>query len=149
MARSARPLFLLLQLAALLALAGCGPSGPSTLVSGSVTYKDKPVTGEITFIGPDGKDAKAPILDGKYSVANPPVGLNKIKITGMGGDLAPAGGGGKPPIPKDVGGKDAVAPTTSTVGAGVAPPAKYASPDNGLKYEVKAGTQTKDFPLEP
>jgi len=148
MAVPARPLFAL-QCLALLCLAGCGPAGPTTVVSGTVTVKDKPVVGEITFVGPDGKEVKAPILDGKYSVPNPIAGVNKIKITGMGADLAP-GVGAKPMVPKDAA-KDMMTKDMSkaTVGTGVPPPAKYALPDNGLTYEVKSGTQTKDFPLEP
>jgi hypothetical protein len=66
---------------------GCGGGNPAITrtVSGLVTFKDKPLQGgEVVFFGgKDGKEASPAALiddEGKYTVANPPVGDVKIVI---------------------------------------------------------------------
>jgi len=130
----------------LVTISGC-PSNPvTTAVTGKVTLEGKPVAGTITFLGPENKSAMGPIMDGKYTVSNPPVGKCKVTITGTG--LPPptgAVGVGKEIKDTDPSAKmkDKMPPT----GGGEAPPAKYTSPDNGLTYEVVAGKNEKDFAL--
>lgn len=123
-----------------LALVGCskgGGDGKNT-VTGKVTQGGQPVAGTVTFIDSANKEFASPIgADGKYMVIGPATGQAKITVKGAGGGLIAPGG-------KD---KDA-APGAGGV-SGVAPNARYAKPDNGLTYEVKAGEQTHDIELKP
>ena len=124
---------------------GCGKKdeGPKNFVAGKVTLNGEPVAGMVVFTGPGNKEVSSPInIDGSYRVADPAVGQNTIVVKSAPGmSMAPAG---SPP-------KDAP-PLTGASGSakmGVAPPAKYASPGNGLKYDVKGGKETHDIKLEP
>jgi hypothetical protein len=120
-----------------LALAGCGggPDGKNS-VSGKVTHGGQPVAGTVTFIDGSNKEYASPISpEGKYLIPNLPTGPMKITVKGV------------PAVPPGPGTKEAMpgVPTAS----GVAPSPKYAKPDNGLTYDVRAGEQTKDIDLKP
>ncbi|MCS7046459.1 MAG: hypothetical protein NZO58_08905 [Gemmataceae bacterium] len=121
-------------------IVGCSGNEPAVQVSGKVTFEGSPVDGEIIFYGPGDKEARGPILDGKYHVANPAVGMNTIVITkGLGGEFKPVGD------PK-IGGGGAL--LQGGGGKGVHPPAKYGAKETSdLKFEVKAGKQEKNFEL--
>jgi len=109
-----------------------------------VTLDGKPVAGEISFVGTSG-EAKAPLLDGNYTVTNPPKGECNIVIQSltMGGGPAIK----PPPGMEKAGGGTG---TLSGTGAGgVPPPAKYGQPNNGLKFTVTGGKQTYDIQLTP
>jgi len=61
--------------------AGCSGGGnkPST-VTGTVTYKGQPVgAADITFINDKGEKVTGPVNDGKFTIANCPVGDN-VKV---------------------------------------------------------------------
>jgi len=126
---------------------GCPDSSKNNVVSGKVTLGDKPVAGEVIFTGPDNKVASSPILDGKYSIVNPPMGMCKITLKG---GLA-AGGisvkdAGKAP-PDSTKSKEVKMPEEK-MATGVPPPKKYENPEtSGLTYEVKPGKHEKDIPL--
>ncbi len=132
----------------LIVIVGCGTGGSGTVVSGKVTHKGDPVNDELVFVDAKSKEYKAPVMpDGTYSIADLPLGDYKVLVKP---GLAPVMGGGA----KSGGAAPGVAiPETIKGGAGempkaVPPPAKYAMPDNGLTYTVKAGKQQKDFQLE-
>ncbi|OWK40888.1 hypothetical protein [Fimbriiglobus ruber] len=115
-------------------LAGCGGPGTGD-VSGTVAYDGKPVDlGSITFIPADGNGPTTggTITGGKYAVANVPTGAAKVRING-------AKVTGKK---KMYDGPDSPVVTTSTEML----PAKYHDATE-LKFDVKAGSQTKDFDL--
>ncbi len=81
-------------------------------------------------------------MDGSYLVENPSLGLTKIAVRRIpGAAIAPT-----TPVPVI---KDQPAMPASTLTPSVNPPAKYASPENGLKYEVKGGKETFDIQLTP
>ncbi|MBM3979870.1 MAG: hypothetical protein FJ304_06230 [Planctomycetes bacterium] len=105
-------------------------------VTGKVTLGDKAVSGQVVFVYSDGKELSSPISgDGSYSIPDPPAGSVKVCVRGMGGAVVPKG----TDIPKDAPG----------MGAGVAPPAKYANvATSGLTYDVKAGKQEYNIPLK-
>jgi hypothetical protein len=133
--------FGLLLLASFGMVTGCGgKSGDKNTmkseVTGKVTLGDKPVSGQVVFVYSDGKELVSPITgDGSYMLADPPTGSVKIYIRSMGGTVVPKGG---PDIPKDAPGG----------GGGVPAPPKYASAaTSGLTYEVKAGKQEHNIPL--
>jgi hypothetical protein len=119
---------------AVCALAGCG-SGKLSEVSGTITYEGKAIEqGSISFIlipvdgnGPSGGSS---IVDGKYSAKNVPVGMAKVQIRGA------RVTGQKQMLP------DSPPVTTSEE---MLPP-KYHSASE-LTYDVKSGTQVKDFDL--
>jgi len=136
-----RALFLL----SVLCLVGCTKSGAKTTVSGKVTLNNQGVMGSISFIGPSGKEVQGGLLDGAYSINDVEVGENKVAVKGPPGGMAPAPGGAKDAakLTEVPGGPTAAAKT------GVPAPRKYESPDNGLKYTVTPGKQTKDFELTP
>jgi len=128
---------------------GCDNSGPSNFLSGSVTLEGKPVAGNVTLFGSNGKQIEVAIApDGTYYVPEPPPGQAKFAIKPM---LGITPGAGAPPVSKemkgaatDLGGKD------KTMGMGVSPPAKYASVEtSGLTCEIKAGKNKFDMPLTP
>jgi len=115
-------------------------------VAGKITLKGDPVTGTVVFVGPDGKEASGPInMDGTYIVANPSAGNNKIMVKGMegpiGGAAPPSGGAPPPGVPK--------IDMPSAAKMGVPPPAKYATADNGLTFNVTTGAQKHDIELTP
>lgn len=145
-----RLVLLLLPSVLLFSTIGCGEKGGAkNSVSGKVLFNSKPVTGTVTFIGADGKEAASPINpDGSYNVPDPPLGEDKITIQGIPG-MADAP---RPQIPTtnapgmdDAMKKSLESPSSS----GVAPPAKYASPTNGLTFKVTGGKQTFNIDLKP
>jgi len=132
---------LLLLLSVLLWGAGCGPKGPKNSVSGKVTLNGKAVAGQVSFIGPDGKEITSGINpDGTYMIPDPPTGQAKIVVKGM-----PGGGG----VAGVQGTKTIEAPGATTAEVGVPPPLKYAAPDNGLTFNVTGGKQTHNIELTP
>jgi len=104
----------------LIGIIGCGGGGSGNVVTGKVTLGDRPVAGTITFSLKD-KTVTAPINpDGTYKIEGVAAGLNQITMKGG--------------VTKD----------------SAAPPKKYATAENGnLKFEVKSGSNIKDFALEP
>jgi hypothetical protein len=121
--------------------AGCADKNAPAkdTVSGTVTLGDKFVNGTVTFIGIGNKEVSSGInLDGTYQIVNPPQGLAKITVKRLPGALEDP----KTPPPEMKG-------MPAAKSGGVNPPAKYASPDNGLKYDVKGGKETYDIKLTP
>ena len=124
-------------LAGLAAAAGC--SKPVAVVTGTVTFDNKPLTtGEIHFLGPEGKSRSTVIgTDGTYRVDNAPVGKVKVavvarKVEGEGKLMANPWKA----LPKP-------ATVTSLI------PTKYNDPEqSGLSYDVAMGQQTIDVALK-
>jgi hypothetical protein len=135
---SLRPAVMLLILAA----AGCGP--PTATVTGKVTLKGAPVTaGAVTFHG-ENKFVQSAVIDanGAYNISNAPVGPVKVSVASAKPRAAPPGGkAATAKHPGDKGGAAAV--------AAVPIPDKYKDPNqSGLNFELKAGEQVIDLPLE-
>jgi len=106
-------------------------------VSGKVLLDDKPVAGEVVFIGADNKEQPpAPTnAEGRYFLVAPPAGKYKVVVRAM--TLPTKKAPKLPDLPK--------APKP-----GVAPPAKFAKPaTSGLMIEVTGGPQTYDIVLKP
>jgi hypothetical protein len=142
----------------LLALTGCTPAVGD--ISGEVTYKGEPVSfGEIRFVGEGAQQGvpRALIVRGKYTIKACPAGPVKVsiesypppdpdslkkKIKGPAGDMA-AHMKDKEPSPEMqellTAGKLKHVPIPHIYGN---------SESSGLTYEVVAGPQTKDFPLD-
>lgn len=120
---------------------GCGGGGKSgkDQVSGKVTMGGNAVSGEITFIGSDGKEVKSPLApDGGYQIIGLPKGKAEILITkglASGGAPVPKGAGEMPGMP--------------AAGGGTLPPASYAKKGNGLSVDVTGGDQKHDITLNP
>ena len=118
---------------ALLAVVGCGPGDNMADVSGTVSYNGEPVAdGSISFTPADGKTPTAGgnVKDGKYS-CKVPVGPMKVSVTSakeVGRKKLYGKDGPDMPVMKEV------------------LPEKY-NMKTELTYEVKAGSQVKDFPL--
>lgn len=130
-----------LGLAASVFLMGCQGSGADDEVKGKVTLNGKAVAGEISFHGTD-KTVSAPIgPDGSYTIKGAPRGKVKVSVKGFPGALAPKKEDTKIKLPKLDG------EVKTTAATGVSPPSRYASPDNGLTYDVQGGKETKDFTL--
>lgn len=129
----------------LIVIVGCGTGGSGTVVSGKVTHKGDPVNAELVFIDGKSKEYKAPVMpDGSYSISDLPLGEYKVVVKA---GLAPILG-----APANQNAPGGIVPETikgtTPLPKAVAPPAKYATPDNGLTYTVKSGKQQKDFNLE-
>jgi hypothetical protein len=114
---------------------GCGESKLSE-ITGTVTYDGKPVEqGSIAFIPVDGNmgpSGGGSITNGKYHAYKITTGMAKVVINGA-----------------QVTGQKKMeyGPSTQTViTSNELLPAKY-NTDSELKYEVKPGSQTKDFDL--
>jgi hypothetical protein len=131
-ARAAAGVLLLVGL-----LAGCGGGPAVGEVSGTVTYDGQTVeTGSIAFHPADGNGPSAggAITNGKYTVANVPVGTAKVRISGT-----------------------RVKEKRRMFDAPEAPvvdisdeylPGKYSNDKTTeLRYDVQAGSQTKNFEL--
>jgi hypothetical protein len=122
-------------LAVALLTSGCGPRFGN--VSGTVTIKNKPVSGgTITFYDADnhavGGEIKA---DGSFTVNKVKAGRARVTVVAPMAIEFKGIGGGEAALPG--------APKPSPV------PARYADPENsGLTLEVTEGDQTHDFPLE-
>jgi hypothetical protein len=131
--RAKRLAWLAALLVVLLAQAGCS-DGTMAQVSGTVTLDGNAIeSGQIQFSPVDGKTKTAggPIKDGQYSVGVP-VGLMKVSIS----------------APKVVG-KKKIYDTPDSPEMPItkeALPAHY-NEKTELQFEVKPGSQTKDFPL--
>jgi len=99
----------------------------------------------VTFVGPSGQQAIAPINpDGTYFLPDPPEGENQILVTGAPGMAPKLPGVGTPTgSPAMPGG------AAPEIKQGAAPPAKYGKPNNGLAFKVTGGKQTFDIPLTP
>jgi hypothetical protein len=137
--RSRRTCRSLAAAVALAAALGSGCSGrelPDT-VSGKVTLQGKPVSGQVVFLSGDGKEFVAFTggPDGSYTITNAPKGEVTVLIKGLGQTGQTASSRPPPVGPKPVAG-------------GVAPPARYAEP-NELKLVVVGGQQVQDFDLTP
>jgi hypothetical protein len=157
-------------LTAAVVVLGCGDSSglpPRHRVSGTVTYKDKPLErGTISFAPADekGRAAGGTIVDGRYSLTTQDSddgalpGKYRVAIQAKEvGDLANV----DLKIKKTREGRvteaekkamAAVFPQKAAARAAVAAksliPARYASPEtSGLTYEVKEQSNTADFPL--
>jgi hypothetical protein len=135
-----------------LAIAGCGGSrggirGPTGAVSGTVTYKNKPVpNGTVTFYGPEDQAVSVPLgEDGSYDAPQVPVGPATVAIT-------------TPPDSSVLEKVAKQAPGGKRFGVGnpiVAPqnvvpvPTKYGNPSlSGLRFTVSEGKQTYDIKLK-
>jgi hypothetical protein len=122
----------------IIALAGCSSSPPTGDVSGKVSFEGTPIgIGSITFFPEDGRGPTAggSITNGKYEVKAIPVGNCKVQITGA-KDLQ------QRKINYDE--PNAAVVTTSSE---LLPPNYSDQSKTELRYEVKTGTQHKDFAL--
>lgn len=117
-------------------LAGCEAGPPSGEVSGTVSFDGAPVEkGSITFTPADGKGPTAggTIQGGRYSVAKVPVGASKVSITGD----------------KETGKKKLYDTPDSPVGVMTSNylPEKFSGDDTELRFDVKPGTNEKNWAL--
>jgi len=135
----------LLALATLIVLSawGCGPSVGS--ISGTVKYHGAPLpSGTISFLSQAGEKqvVASDIVDGKYTIKAIQPGPAQVIVATI-----PPSKGGTPPG----GGKGIEAPNPGPAPGKYVPiPAKYSNPEqSGLTYEIKSGSQTKDFDLTP
>jgi hypothetical protein len=130
---------------------------PTGEVSGTVTYKGKPIfLGKITFIstGVEGNFGSAIINDGAYTV-KAPLGLCKIEIQMQSDENKYAVTPqqlkmikAKMKAMRDQGMKVPDEPPQVTKRPTVSLPEKYKFADkSGLEFEVKAGSQTKEWDL--
>jgi len=126
-------------IASLVSATGCPGGKKKNEVTGKVTLDGKPVAGNVIFVGSDNKEIATLIKsDGTYVITDPPTGQVKVKVTGPLGVAAP------PPLTKDK-----TPETVGGMGGGNPPPAKYASVDNGLTFNVTGGKQVYDITLTP
>lgn len=142
-----------LGLAALLC-AGCGPA--TTTMSGTVTYKNKPLTsGIVTFVTDQGSANGTIDKEGSYTVETVPVGTAKVSVFSSGGtstttkNFGPPGGKDRMTTPKGIPPEAEKAFAGAKQGAtGVNIPSKYSDPNTSdLKVEVKSG-QNPPFNIE-
>jgi hypothetical protein len=121
--------------------AGCGPR--SVNVSGTVTFKDKPLTaGTITFYDATNKPRSAQIeANGAYAVKDVATGRARITVIApMDIKFPGMAVGGMPGAPGD---------PKPAAGSGVTLPAKYNDPDqSGLTCDVKSPDQKHDVKLD-
>lgn len=130
---------------------GCsGSSIKQAEVSGTVSYKGKPLPGGvITFVSPRGYTGTA-VIDpqGHYKMPQAPVGEVQIGVdnrmlTKRGAASAKKG---MLKLPPEVASKQQN--PQAVTGTYVFLPPKFAAPDkSGLNYTVKPGTQTHDIDL--
>jgi len=120
---------------------GCS-SGPST-VSGKVNYRGVPVTGGTISMHFDGKPPQVGSIDGNggYSIQTATTGRATFTVETE--SMNQAGALGMPAKDK---------PGETKLGGGatayVKIPARYADPKSSLlSYEVKSGSQTKNWEL--
>jgi len=129
-------------------LAGCGRSGSSSSVTGSVTYKGKPVTGGTMLL--HGKDKVFPASlgpDGNYICPSVPAGEYTVTINTEGlkkNVVDPVIGGEEQKLFEN---KD-LAKARASIPAYVPIPGKYAdAKTSGLTLTVGSGSNTKDLQL--
>lgn len=127
------------------AVPGCG--GGTTEVTGTVTYRGKPVTsGTVAFAAPSGAAVYAEIKpDGTYEASGVPVGKLSVAVSSPDPRVAtPADGGrgrGKGP--------PAAQPAAKAPDGWVSLPPKYATPDqSGLSVTLTSKPNKYDIPLE-
>jgi hypothetical protein len=123
----------------IVALPGCGGN---PVVSGTVTYKKVPLnTGEVSFIGSDGKSRSGLIgSDGRYEIVDPPKGEVTIVVTASRAE--PSKAGGSPLGGADFAKNARAVPVQSLV------PTRYGDPKSSdLRYVVVSGKQRKDIDL--
>jgi hypothetical protein len=132
-----------------LLLAGCSSTGT---VSGTVSYKGKPVpAGSVLFVPAHGPAVTAVIDDGKYTAEKVAAGPAKIAVTSFSLE-APAGFVQHMQPPKDA----PIPPEArkaleagAQIKKGIKVPEDYADPDkSGLTYTVTGGAQTHDIDLK-
>ena len=135
--------------ALLLALAGCG--GSKGEVEGTVTCNGEPIPwGRITFVCEGGNKPAiiSKIINGKYKVADCPVGRAKISVESF---PAPKGGqqGSGKDITKGFGPPKAEdAPPPEVAGKYLRIPLEYANSESSkLEYTIVHGKQSHDFKL--
>jgi hypothetical protein len=141
------------------AFAGCsgGEPFPTGEVSGTVTYQGKPISlGKITFIstGEEGYFGSDIINDGSYTV-KAPLGQCKIEIQMQSGENKYAVSPqqfkmmrGKMKQMREKGMNVPDEPPKVTKRPTINFPQKYKNADSsGLWFDVKTGTQTKDWDL--
>jgi hypothetical protein len=144
----------------LAAFSGCsGGQGtfPTGDVSGTVTYKGERIPlGKITFIstGGTGNFGSATINDGAYTV-KAPLGLCKVEVQAQSDEnkytVTPQQMKmieSKMKAMREQGMKVPDKPPVATKRTSIELPEKYKFADkSGLEFEVKAGTQTKEWDL--
>jgi hypothetical protein len=120
--------------------AGCGGANTGA-VSGTVTYKGKPVeNGVVTFWGADNRAAFSPLENGTYRIADAPVGPVKITV--------------QADLPAEEFEDAPLTPQTKKVPKkrpppAVKPPSKYADPEkSGLTFTVQPGSQEHNIALD-
>jgi hypothetical protein len=114
-------------------LLGTGCSGKTSTITGTVTYRGKPLpSGVIKFINAANNEVigGANISDGNYSVSGIPPGLAKIAISSL------------PPRNLSILGQPKDTAEGGPASKAVAIPPKYSNPDtSGLTYTIQPGTQ--------
>jgi hypothetical protein len=138
---------------AALVLTGCGGGRPGTAeVTGTVTYKGKPVTaGTVHFLAADDSQSASAELspEGTYAMPAAPVGPVKVAVQTAAFRYRPVvAAGARPPV----GGPASVPqyrPVDHHVGTVYVPiPTRYEAPStSGLTFTVQKGTQTLDIAL--
>jgi hypothetical protein len=127
-------------------LSGCGGGREAATVSGTVTYKGKPLpAGKVSFWGPNDQIASALIAeDGSYEATDVPLGLVKIAVSTPPPpppEIEKAAREGKRRFGK---GKLLTAPINTIV-----IPEKYSSPaKSGLSLTVTEGSQPFSIELK-
>jgi hypothetical protein len=131
---------------ALLVLVAAGCSQSSGKMSGTVTYKNQPLTtGVVTFITETGAATASIDSNGTYTAEEVPPGTAKVSVFVSGGAPKMKGGVGgvkdRMTIPKDLPPEAQKAFENSKKGgSGVNIPAKYLDPEqSGLTVTVKSG----------
>lgn len=133
---------------------GCGAS--TGIVTGKVTYQNKPVSsGSVVFHGANGRvDSGLLDANGNYTIARAPVGTVKVAVMAAKSSTK-AAGGGAPPGPPAGKGKLKQAPDTidkpvpATVETSPIPERYYDPEKSGLVYTVTSGSQVIDIDLKP
>jgi hypothetical protein len=132
-------------LLAALALTGCRASVAT--VSGTVTYRGKPVTsGTVVFVGEDHRvSLPAPIqADGTYTARRVPVGSVKVVVDNPRPVFIGRSSGGPRPTVDD----PEVTANREVAAHYVPTPPKYRDPDqSGITLEVHGGTNPFDITL--
>lgn len=128
---------------------GCGAR--TATVSGSVTYRGKPVTaGSVVLYCPDKQIVRGLIgPDGRYSIPNVPVGPGAAVVTVQSHAKLPDGMRFAQRLPKSDGGP--VPPAADPADAKQVPlPTRYTLPEeSGLSVVVGGGAVTYDIELKP
>jgi hypothetical protein len=123
------------------AAAGCSPS--KAVVTGTVTYKDQPVTaGEINFIGEDGQSRSGVITPaGTYLVDDAPVG--PVVVTVVATKLVSKSATPHP----SPNGTDPAAATAKVVEVSLVPTRYNDKQSSNLRYTISRDRQTINVEL--